>query len=353
MQLRKRISKEIYIEAIRVIAIFLVIFNHTDGYYLYYSNTDNPLTWWFSCLGSVLCRSNVPLFIMITGALLLEKKEPIKVLYKKRICRMAVVLVIFSFFYYMLSVFRNPEKEFSLLDFLKGLLNGSIQESFWYLYLYLGLLMLLPLLRKMAAACTDNELRYLVLLQFIMGTGAGIFSFVTGVQVNDNLYILNIYVFYLLAGCYLGKRTDMCKVPKSCIIGSFVLTVLCLAGTCAAVRMGWHRDRVYNQEVLNLLTPIQTFCVFLDIRWICWKCDGSGKTKERYLQKLICEAGSCVFGIYLLEQLARIQLLPLYLYLSKNTVGVLACICYVFGSFLLAWVYTEILKRVPLLGRLL
>ena len=70
----KEKNKEVYIEVLRIVAVFLVIFNHTDGYFLYYSNTENPLTWWFSFLGSVLCRINVPLFVIISGALLLGKE---------------------------------------------------------------------------------------------------------------------------------------------------------------------------------------------------------------------------------------------------------------------------------------
>ena len=348
MRREKCAKKEVYIEIIRIIAIILVIFNHTDGYFLYYSNTDNPMTWWFSFTGSVLCRSNVPLFIMITGALLLGKEESIRELYKKRVCRIGAVLVIFSFFYYVISVFRNPEEAFSFQNFLKGLLNGSIQESFWYLYLYLGLLLMLPLLRKMAASCNNNEFKYLLALQFVMGTGAGVFSFVTGVEISSNLYVLNIYVFYLLAGYYLGRRIDMDRISKSWILCTFGLNVLCLFGTYAAVRLGCHREGGYNPELLNLLTPLMTLAIFFDIRWLCWKYSVPKK-----LEKLICEAGGCVFGIYLLEQLARIQLLPVYLYLSENTVGILACSCYVIGSFLLAWLYTEVLKRVPLLCRLL
>ena len=31
------VDKEIYIEILRILAVLFVIFNHTDGYYLYYS----------------------------------------------------------------------------------------------------------------------------------------------------------------------------------------------------------------------------------------------------------------------------------------------------------------------------
>ena len=124
--------------------------------------------------------------------------------------------------------------------------------------------------------------------------------------------------------------------------------ILSLAGTCIIVRMGRHRDGMYSQELLDLFTPVLTLGIFWEIRWFCLRY----RISER-LERGICEIGDCVFGIYLLEQLARIQLLPLYLYLTENTFGVLACSCYVICSFCLAWLYTELLKRIPLLSRLL
>lgn len=344
----KKYTKDIYIEFIRGFAILLVIFNHTDGYFLYYSNTENPLTWCFSLIGSVICRSDVPLFIMITGALLLGKIEPIRDLYKKRIWRLGIILIIFSLFYYIINVFRNSNEEFSFMDFLKRLLNGSIQESFWYLYLYLGILLLLPLLRKMASACKNSELKYLLILQIVMETGVKVFSLLTGININDNIYILNVYVFYLMAGYYIEKRIEMRMVSKPWIIGSFVVNLLCLSGTFMFVQLDYCRAGRYDQEILNLFTPVLTVGIFIDIKWVCLKYDIPKKVKE-----IIYEAGGCVFGIYLLEQFARIQLLPLYLYLSENTFGILACSCYVLSSFMLAWLYTELLKCIPLFRRLL
>ena len=341
-------QKEFYIELIRVIAIILVIFNHTDGFFLYYSNTDNSLTWWFSFLGSALCRINVPLFVMITGALLLDKKESVAHLFKRRILRIGIALTAFSLFYYTLDVIRGREEGFAVLKFVKGLLSGSIQESFWYLYLYLGLLLMLPLLRKLAVSCDNSELRYLLGLQLVMGTGAGVFSFLTGIEINQNLYVLNIYVFYLLTGYYLGRRIDMSRFPSYRGIAAFAVNLLCLAGTYFFVRLDYLRQGAYSQDVLNLLTPVLTIGIFFNIRWF----------SQRYLfppklEKVVFEAGSCVFGIYLLEHFARIQLLPLYLYLSEYTFGVLACSCYVITAFILSWFYTELLKHIPGVKKLL
>ncbi len=344
---KNKIKKELYIEILRIIAIVFVIFNHTDGYFLYYSNTENPMTWCFSFMGSVLCRSNVPLFLMITGAVLLGKKESISHLFKNRISRIVVVLAVFSLFYYILNICRSPGKSFSVTEFLIGILEGSIQDSFWYLYLYLGLLVLLPFLRKIAVSCSNRELQYLLCIQFIMGTGGGIFSFVTEIELNGYLYLLNDYIFYLMAGYYLGQRIEIDRIKKSWAIGSGVTIILCLLGTFVFASLDYWRNGTYNQGELDLLAAVLSISIFFEVRWFCQKHAFLSR-----IRNVTYEAGNCVFGIYLLEQVSRMQLMPLYLYLSENTIGVLACSCYVISSFVLAWFYTEILKHIPGMKRL-
>ena len=344
----RKIEKELYIEILRIVAVLFVIFNHTDGYFLYYCNTENPLTWWFSFLGSVLCRSNVPLFVMITGTLLLDKTESMYSLFKKRVLKIGSVLFSFSFFYYVLDVYRDKTINFSILEFLRGLLKGSIQDSFWYLYLYLGLLLLLPLLRKMAVSCSNAELKYFLCLQFIFETSGGIFSFLTGIEINSYLYIVNDYVFYLLSGYYLGRRIKVERIDKKSMIASSGMIFLCIVGTFFFVKLDWRRTGTYHQAILDLLAAVLAINIFLCVRYIFWKYSIPKKVKG-----IIYEAGKCVFGIYLLEQFARIQLMPFYLYLSQNTFGIFACSCYIIASFSLAWFYTEVLKRVPGVKRLL
>ncbi len=339
-QLKEK-PKDIYLEVLRGIAVIFVIFNHTDAFFLYYSSTDNPMTWLFSFVGSVLCRVNVPLFVMISGALLLEKEETIRDLFRNRIRRIGIVLVVFSLLYYVLNVVRSMGS-FSPGGFLRGLLSGSIQESFWYLYLYLGILFFMPIFRAVAASCTNRELKYLMGLQIVLGIGGRIFSHLLGIEINSNIYFLNIYVFYLLSGYYWGKRIDTKQISIERMHGICLINIFCLLGVYILVRVDYFHKGVYDQGILDILTPILAPGIFLNIRWICQRCVIPEK-----IRKIIYEVGDCTFGIYLMEQLARILLLPMYLYLSGNTFGILACSCYVAGSFGVAWLFTELLKRIP------
>lgn len=259
-------KKSIYLEILRILAIILVVFNHTDGFFLYYSTTENPLTWWFSFLGSVICKINVPLFLMISGAVLLEREETVGELFGKRIRRIAVLLILFSLPYYIIDTLRDGGR-LSLTGFLRGLVEGSIQESFWYLYLYLGLLLLLPLLRRAAMGLRDSELRYLLCLQMILCVAFPVFSGLTGISVSGGPGQLNYYVAFLLSGYYLGRRLDMETISDRQAGGILLLAVLSVAATWGIVRLDYAKLGEYRRECLDFFVPVLASCVFLLVRW--------------------------------------------------------------------------------------
>ena len=64
----------LHIEVLRVIAAFLVIFNHTGslGFTLFQRYESSTFLYWLYLFFSVLCKIGVPLFFMISGALLLR-----------------------------------------------------------------------------------------------------------------------------------------------------------------------------------------------------------------------------------------------------------------------------------------
>ncbi len=60
-------GRNAYFDALRVLAILLVIFNHLPGYSLY-QTCAGPKAWLYMLI-TMLTRINVPLFLMVSGAL--------------------------------------------------------------------------------------------------------------------------------------------------------------------------------------------------------------------------------------------------------------------------------------------
>lgn len=67
----------LHLDLLRLMAILFVIFNHTSdrGYFLFADSVGSWLYFPYMA-SSVLCKVAVPIFFMISGALLLPKENP-------------------------------------------------------------------------------------------------------------------------------------------------------------------------------------------------------------------------------------------------------------------------------------
>ena len=76
-------KKKYYLEVIRILAILMVMYNHSAAF-MSFSN-QSGVEYAISFLFSMVCKGAVPLFFMVSGALLLGKNESGKDLFQKRI----------------------------------------------------------------------------------------------------------------------------------------------------------------------------------------------------------------------------------------------------------------------------
>lgn len=99
----------------------------------------------------------VPLFFMISGALLFGKEEVINELYRKRVFKIVLVLLVFSLLQHI--VYRNGG-----IAYIQKMYTAGYVTAYWYIYAYITMLCMLPLLRRMAIHVTNNEYIYMFTL---------------------------------------------------------------------------------------------------------------------------------------------------------------------------------------------
>ena len=88
----------VWLDVVRLIAMFTVVCCHCTDPFNFYSGTApniGEIKLWGAIYGSVL-RPCVPLFVMITGALLLPVRGDASTFYKKRITRVLYPFLIWS-----------------------------------------------------------------------------------------------------------------------------------------------------------------------------------------------------------------------------------------------------------------
>lgn len=68
-------ERNISFDLIRILAIFLVMYNHRETYIFYHHVPRMGLRYMLSMCGAAFCKCGPPLFFMVSGALILHKKE--------------------------------------------------------------------------------------------------------------------------------------------------------------------------------------------------------------------------------------------------------------------------------------
>ena len=158
--------KKIHIEILRIVAIFLVMFNHTStSGFQYYTTLDFSVSYIVCALCSVFCKVAVPIFLMISGALILNKDYSFKELLIK-IIRILIVLLVISLFYYLQSI---QLRQFDIVLFFKTLYSDQIIVPLWYLYAYISFLIMVPFLRILVKNMTEQHYIYLLSIAIIFG----------------------------------------------------------------------------------------------------------------------------------------------------------------------------------------
>ena len=167
-----------WVDLLRVIACFLVVLSHCCDPFVaqFDANRESFLTGVFT--GS-LVRPCVPLFVMMTGVLLLPVHSNIKEFYQKRVGRIVVPLIFWSlvlpllFFLYLNYInpgSQNPAisvENHTLDATLKSLYTFIFNFSFstiplWYLYMLVGLYLVMPILSAWLKQADKKEVRLLL-----------------------------------------------------------------------------------------------------------------------------------------------------------------------------------------------
>ena len=348
----------LHIELLRVIAIFLVIFNHTGTYGFVHCNLyagEGPYYWLFLFI-SISIKIAVPIFFMISGALLLKKEESLKHLWKKRVLKMTIVLILFSFISYLYLIYTGSVQEFSISDFLVRLYTNKISTQYWFLYSYIAFLILLPILRIIAKNLSPKLMMYIIALYLTVQTATILQYLVSGGTLNytDSFYLFitqNIFIYPIL-GYYLENRLPKEKLDRSLLMKMTLASIIAVS-ICSV--MTWYHCGLIGewkestcQVFFQTLTIIPAATAYLWLKYLFTKHD-----VRPSISRIIITVGSASFGIYLLEQIYRKTTFGVYTFFDQYMDMFPATILWISVAFLLGLAVTMVLWHIPGLNKLI
>lgn len=200
------------IDLLKCIACILVIINHTSSYLLI---NENYLP--FYKIEFVLCRIAVPIFIMCTGYLMCTKELKGKDILKK-ILKVFIPLFLLSGLIYFLQ-----HKTIDFL-FLQNFIATPIIEPFWYIYMLIGLYLIMPFLNSITKNASTKEHIFLISIILIIPALLKLFSL--EVSAYWFLAIPTYSIGYYLMGSLFYKIHDQIKYAKLSGILFFILYII-------------------------------------------------------------------------------------------------------------------------------
>ena len=147
------------LELLRTAAALAVVGVHAAAMVLVALPGGAVSDWWAANLWDALCRWCVPVFVMISGAVLLSgpADEAAGAFYRRRALRLWQPALFWTLSYLALSALTQPGWRVS--SGLASVLRGTPYYHLWYLYMLPGLYLLTPFLRRVIAHSSSAELR--------------------------------------------------------------------------------------------------------------------------------------------------------------------------------------------------
>ncbi|GEM_PF-2878744 len=300
---RKRILSY---DVIRVVAVAMVVMIHVSAYILFYFRSVDNAAFVIGNILNALGRAGTPMFLMLSGALLLDEKQVItpRDFYRKNLLPIVLLLLFWLVFYGIWRAVLIPlilGDQMSLEIFLDNLLLRKGRGlHLWYLYMLVGAYILIPFLRLIARKENKGYVLGLialsVIVQFVTQT-AGLLtrgeSFTVSAFVGKfHMEYAGGYVSYLLMGWYLTTFPPKGKARIGLILSGFIALVWIILSVQYFI-MDILDIHSYVAEMNTLPAMLYGAGLFTLITALC----GERETRSKVLSVLSQQA----FGIYVLH----------------------------------------------------
>lgn len=281
----------------------------------------------------------VPLFVMVSGTLLLDPRREITLgrLFRHYVVRVLAALLLISLLAWGFDhALLGPQ---SPLAALKALYTATGWSHLWYLYLLLALYLLLPFYRMISAKATPAEMRYFLVLHFVFLSLIPLLNTLTMVKTGFYLCVSTIYPLYFFLGYALYQRAlQIRRIPAA------LLFLLSTGGLCfLSLRAGVDEFSSLSRLLSNYaFFPVILQAASLFSLLLYWE-PGEDSFPVRFIGFLDRHS----FGVYLFHMFPLKAILVVLGIDPLTRGGIPAVLLLAAVSYLSSLLLTWILKKLP------
>ncbi len=291
-------------DVIRLIAILGVVFIHLV--YGIYSRPDflGGATWWLTNILNAFSRVSIPLFIMLSGYLMIPKSESVKSTLYRTVKRILIPLFFWAGFYlWWMADFHG--KPYDVQEILSMLVMSNVY-NYYFLIILAGLYLLLPVIRTLVQCASKTVLWYLVAISI----GAGMVLYLSPYVFLPDVTLLNSFTIwfpflgYFLLG-YLLKTPPKSMTPWMI---TFLLAFVCTIGLgywnvslrSQGIETFWRSSGVsYFDEYLSpavIIMSMSLFQILLHSRLLATRA-----SHNKFIVSGLKQVSKAAFAVYLIH----------------------------------------------------
>ena len=286
----------------RNLAIFLIVTLHVTDAVVNRTNYFGGISWFFAEYLNTISRIGVPIFIMVSGYLLLPEKYSFKEMKKRAIFRILIPFLIwFTFYFYFRHLwFGDP---FDLRYLLNSLFFAKV-DYLYFLLIIMGLYLISPWLNSQILNKSQSFQLKAVFIFFVYGVIFYLISyFFQSLVLVNFLTIFTPYIGYFVLGAWLKNKKISRNYYYFSIISFLMMTFISAALTfinwkwfLEGQKWLWNNGGQYFGEYLSpniILMSILGFIVFI--------LPAYDFLKNKLSVKILKMISLASFGIYLIH----------------------------------------------------
>lgn len=294
-------EREYNMDYLRIFACFMVIFLHVAAQN--WSSVDvTSREWHVFNLYDTAVRSAVPLFVMLSGKLILSKNTEfsVKGFYQKNIKKLMVVYVAWSVFYTIDTIGISGLSCSSFSDFIAGVVKSKFH--LWYLPAMISIYLLVPIFICLVRYEKGRYMPYACMIAAGWAVGKSLITILFPkselweILFHDFSYALSDLSLYFLLGYALDKyKEKFVKVKKRYLVAGILYMILYAAkiGEMDAIVAGKPKSLLYGHFALPVfLEAVLIFMLFLKL---------PANIKNRKSAGLIAKLSKYTLFVYLIH----------------------------------------------------
>jgi surface polysaccharide O-acyltransferase-like enzyme len=220
-------SRSLKFDVIRVLAIIGVVATHSEAITSSTTNYLGGVSWWFANTVHSLISVSVPLFVMLTGALMLSKKSiDFQYVWQKVWKQFMLPLMVWWIFYYWWQTSRTG----LAIDFTKFIQRFFYTDigHLYYLQVVIGLYLAVPFVHRFYSSSSQKRKLFILVAVTLLTLAYKFLSFLVFKTYNSTnmLFIFLPFITYLLWGDFLSTISLKLKQINILLFISIIITCI-------------------------------------------------------------------------------------------------------------------------------